>query len=277
MYHVGPIGLISLVFYLISLYLSSSGLISRNIHRRFWNWILLFTFFLTAIFGIFMALQVNYRWNLPFVKEALHLHVEFGTGMAFAAIIHLTWHLRYYSGRDTQKISGSVGQISSAGDYSKGAKPETESSVPRILLLITGFVSSSVQFILLREAVLLGGGSEASAGFFLWFWLLISALGALAGERSSFTGLKRMMWIMSAAPAASLLLFILINTAFIKPGELPSVFKSLAVIAVSVAPAAFISSFVFIRLSYIRNKNGGTGSGTSSDLQTLGSVAAGVR
>lgn len=44
-------------------------------------------------------------------------------------------------------------------------------SVPRVLLFITGFVSSSVQFTLLREAVILGGGSEASAGSFLWFCL----------------------------------------------------------------------------------------------------------
>lgn len=268
MYHVGPIGLISLVLYLLSLYLSASGLISRKIHRRFWNWILLITFFFTAILGIFMALQVNYRWNLPFVKEAIHLHVEFGAGMAFAAIIHLTWHLRYYSARDVQKIS----ERESPGE----GDTDTGNTNPRLLLFITGFVSSSVQFILLREAVLLGGGSEVSAGFFLWFWLLISALGAVAGGRSSFTGLKRMMWIMSAAPTVSLLLFILINTAFIKPGELPPVFKSLAIIAVSVAPAAFISSFVFIRLSYIRNTGGGTGSGNSFGLETLGSVAAGI-
>ncbi len=268
MYHVGPIGLTALVLYLLSLYLSASGLLSRHVHRRFWNWILLITFFLTAILGIFLALQVNYRWNIPFLKEALHLHVEFGIGMACAAMIHLTWHLRYYSGSGAQKTSVS--------DYSAGDKPETESSVPRILLLITGFVSSSVQFTLLREAVILGGGSEASAGSFLWFWLVISALGAVAGGKSHFNDLRRMMWIMAAAPAMSLLLFILMNTVILKPGELPSLFKSLAVIAVSVAPTAFVSSFIFIRLSSIRSIGGGTGSGNSFGLETLGSVAAGI-
>lgn len=149
-------------------------------------------------------------------------------------------------------------------------------SFPRVLLLITGFVSSSVQFTLLREAVILGGGSEASAGSFLWFWLMISALGAVAGDKSRFTGIERMMWMIAAAPAMSLLLFILMNTVILKPGELPSVFKSLAVIGVSVAPAAFLSSFVFIRLSYIRSKTGGTGSGNNFGLETLGSVAAGI-
>jgi spermidine synthase len=268
MYHVGPIGLTALVLYLLSLYLSSSGLLSRHVHRRFWNWLLLIAFLLTAIPGIFMALQVNYRWNIPFVKEALHLHVEVGIGMACAAIIHLTWHLRYYSGRETQKRT--------AGDYPVEVKPESESSVPRILLLITGFVSASVQFTLLREAMILGGGSEASAGSFLWFWLMVSALGAVAGGKSRFTGLRRMMWVMAAAPAMSLLLFIVMNTVILKPGELPSVFKSLAVIAVSVAPAAFVSSFVFIRLSYIRSITEGSGSGNSFGLETLGSVAAGM-
>jgi spermidine synthase len=105
---------------------------------------------------------------------------------------------------------------------------------------------------------------------------MISALGAVAGGKSRFTGLRRMMWIMAASPAMSILLFILMNTILLKPGELPSVFKSLAVIAVSVAPAAFVSSFVFIRLSYIRSNNRGTGSGNSFGLETLGSVAAGL-
>ncbi|HUW91522.1 MAG TPA: hypothetical protein VMV74_00040 [Bacteroidales bacterium] len=268
MYHVGPIGLTALVLYLLSLYLSTSGLLSRQFHRRLWNWVLLITFLLTALLGIFMALQVNYRWDLPLVKELLHLHVEFGIGMACAALIHLTWHLRYYSGREVQK--------SYMADSAAGSENEPGASVSRILLLITGFVSSSVQFILLREAVILGGGTEASAGFFLWLWLIISSLGAVAGGKSRFIGLKKMMWIMASAPWISLLLFLLMNKIILHPGELPSLFKSLLVIAVSIAPASFISSFVFIRLTAIRKRSGGFIAGNSFGLETLGSVAAGV-
>ncbi|MCK7531556.1 MAG: hypothetical protein MZV63_11240 [Marinilabiliales bacterium] len=57
------------------------------------------------------------------------------------------------------------------------------------LLLLTGFVSSSSQFILMREAVIMGGGTEASAGLFLWIWLIIAAAGALTGSSSSIVNL----------------------------------------------------------------------------------------
>ena len=268
MYHVGPIGLTALIIYLLSLYLSWSGLLSRQLHRRLWNWILLVTFFLTALLGVFMALQVNYKWNLPLVKELLHLHVEFGIGMACAAVVHLTWHLSYYSRRD-RTGSNMAESLSENED-------ETEAPAPRILLLITGFVSSAVQFILLREAVILGGGSEASAGFFLWLWLMISSLGALAGGTSRIIPLKRMMWLTVAAPCLSLLLFLIMNSVIISPGELPSLFSSLVVIAVSIAPSAFISSFVFIRLTAIRKKTGSFIAGKSFGLETIGSVAAGL-
>ena len=48
--------------------------------------------------------------------------------------------------------------------------------------MLTGFASSAAQFILMREAVILGGGTEASAGFFLWVWLIIAAAGCRHGR-----------------------------------------------------------------------------------------------
>ena len=65
-YHVLPIGVTVLVIYLFSLYLSSAGFTGRQSHRRFWNWILLGSFLVTAIFGLIMALKITYKWDIPF-------------------------------------------------------------------------------------------------------------------------------------------------------------------------------------------------------------------
>ncbi|MBE0666501.1 MAG: hypothetical protein IH593_02405, partial [Bacteroidales bacterium] len=202
------------------------------------------------------------------VKDILHLHVEFGIGMTCAALIHLTWHLKYYSGTEAHRAIAE-----------ESAKPDEAGKEPlagRSLLLLTGFVSSSVQFILLREAVIMGGGTEASAGFFLWIWLLVAAFGAVAGGKGHSSNRRKMMWIMSSAPGISLLLFLVMNTVLVRPGELPSLFRSMIIIAVTIAPSAFISSFVFIRLTALRKKSGGFIPGNSFGIETLGSVAAGI-
>ena len=47
-----------------------------------------------------MALKITYKWDISFSGQLLHWHVETGIAMAFAAIIHLTWHLRYYFGKN---------------------------------------------------------------------------------------------------------------------------------------------------------------------------------
>ena len=53
-------------------------------------------FIVTAVAGVFMALQVTYKWNLPFVKTILKWHVEFGIGLAVTGIFHFIWHLSYF-------------------------------------------------------------------------------------------------------------------------------------------------------------------------------------
>lgn len=267
MYHVGPIGLAALIIYLLSLYLSASGFISKKTHRKFWNWVLFVTFIFTALLGLFMALQISYKWNIPVIKQILHLHVEFGIGMSFAAIIHLTWHLKYYFG-------GNNGQLN---DILEQEPVEVHHSpLIRVLLMITGFTSSSVQFILLREAVILGGGSEASTGIFLWLWLMISSAGAITAGSSGVNSLRKLMLNLVYASIASVVLYLAVTSLLLKPGEVPSFYKSLIIISATVAPATFMSSFVFIRLMLIRKKVTNRQPGNSFGLETVGSIVAGL-
>jgi len=78
MYHVVSTSLSILFIYLISYLFYKIGYYSLQLHRKFWNIILAFAFFLAGIAGVFLALQINYKWNIPFIKEILRWHVEFG-------------------------------------------------------------------------------------------------------------------------------------------------------------------------------------------------------
>lgn len=308
-YPVLLIGVTSLLIYLFSLYLSMAGFTGRQSHRRFWNWILLASFLVTALFGLFMALKVTYKWDIHFAGPLLHWHVETGIAMAFAAIIHLSWHLGYYFSRafrhsnddpasqvthevvasDLQGVTASVGPdvtISGRPGITAPVTPgvrttdhphaSLSASYTLPLLLLTGFVSASSQFILMREAIILGGGTEVSAGLFLWLWLIIAAAGAVTGIRSHITDLRRMIWTLLAGTALAPLLFVLMNRIVLSAGATPSIFQILVILSVSVAPVTFISSLIFVRLSALRQSTGLSQPGGSFATETAGSVVAGI-
>ena len=268
-YHVLPIGVTILVIYLFSLYLSTAGFTGRQSHRRFWNWILLGSFLVTALFGLFMALKITYRWDIPLAGKLLHWHVETGIAMAFASVIHLTWHLGYYFGSGRHHSNGVM-----AEQGREAVPPGVSHAVP--LLLLIGFVSSSSQFILMREAVILGGGTEASAGLYLWIWLIIAAAGAITGRRSGITDMRRMIWTLMAGTVLAPLCFVLMNTIILSQGVTPEFFQILVILTVSVAPVTFISSLIFVRISGMRHASGLSKPGNSFGVETAGSAVAGI-
>ena len=268
-YHVVPIGVTLLVIYLFSLYLSASGFTARHSHRRFWNWVLLTAFLAAALFGLFLALRITYRWEVPWAETLLHWHVEAGIAMAFAAFIHLTWHLGYYVKKSSVRDNGHA-----------PAEAPPAAMMPagglRPLLLLTGFVSTASQFLLMREAGILGGGTEVTSGLFLWLWLIIAAGGAMTGKRSSITSVRRMVWTLLAGTALAPLCFLMMNTIILSPGQTPSFLQELFILSVTVAPVTFISSLIFVRMAVLRSIAGKASPGHSFAAETAGSVFAGA-
>ena len=96
MYHVISTTIITLLLYLISYFFYRIGYISLQQHKKLWNTLLALAFFTTALAGVFLALQISYKWNIPFIKSVLKWHVESGIGMAITGVIHFLWHLNYY-------------------------------------------------------------------------------------------------------------------------------------------------------------------------------------
>ena len=97
-YSLIPIGLTALIVYGFTFILSRVGLLPNAQHKQIWNIALLLTFFTTAILGIILAIQVNYKLEMPVVDRLIVWHVDFGIGMSFIAFFHFTWHWSYYRG-----------------------------------------------------------------------------------------------------------------------------------------------------------------------------------
>ena len=141
-------------------------------------------------------------------------HVECGIGLAFTGIFHFIWHLSYFC-----KFSGKSEYVDTP--YEATARTARQNSIN---LIIIGFVSSSVQLLLIREIMNIAGGYELITGTFLGSWLIASAAGAAMARRSSLNNIRRINLLFLPWPAGHFAPFI--NTKQIVPecGRDPFIF-----------------------------------------------------
>jgi spermidine synthase len=266
MYHVLSTGFTALLLYLISYFFYRIGYYSLQLHRKFWNSVLALAFIVTAAAGVFTALQVNYKWNIPFIKTVLKWHVEFGIGMAMTGLFHLIWHLNYYlrffRSEPSKPVIPESQKLTSAGIKSN--------------LFIVGFVSSSVQFLLMREIMNVTGGYELITGSFLGSWLIASAIGASAARKSSLNDIGKINIVFSVGPLISVLLLLFLSRVFLSPGESPTFLISIVYTFLVLFPFCMISGFTFIKLITIAGSENNFVPGKSFSIETTGGIVAGI-
>jgi len=91
--------------YFFSLFLVKFQKITQFQHRRFWNLVLLVTFLVTGIFGLFLAFSIDQKLSLRWYLPLIWYHVEFGIIMALISLFHIIWHLPYFSSIFKQSIN----------------------------------------------------------------------------------------------------------------------------------------------------------------------------
>lgn len=269
MYHVTGTGITLLILYLISYLFSRLGYYTIQQHKKFWNIILATTFILSAFSGLFMALQISYKWDIPNIKAILRWHVEFGIGMAATGILHFIWHLPYYGKIFSEEI---IDNASASEIYVRTDGTSWIASN----LFITGLVSSSIQLLLIREMMNISGGYELVSGIFLGTWLIISAAGAIFAGRSTLSDAGRINMVFTLSPLLSLFLMILLSRLFLEIGETPSVLISIVYNLLVLIPLCISSGFIFVKLISIAQKNNGYNPGKSFSIETSGGITAGV-
>jgi predicted membrane-bound spermidine synthase len=270
MYHVAGTGTTILILYIISYIFCRIGYYPLSYHKKFWNSILALAFIVAAIAGILMALQITYKWDIPSVKTILKWHVEFGIGMAVTGLLHFIWHLSYF----VNIISGENKEDDKKADkMSFRTVPHADIGVN---LFITGFASSSFQFLLIREIMNISGGYELITGIFLGTWLIVSAAGSSLAGRSQLMDLKKINLVFSLSPIASLFLIFLLTRLFLESGETPSVLASLLYTLLVLIPFCLASGFTFVRLISVARQFYGVIPGRSFSIETSGGIAAGI-
>ena len=135
-----------------------------------------------AAAGVFMALQITYKWDIPFVKTVL-------SGMLSLELDGIHRYIPFHLASLLFPIRSLTRQTCES-DHHIDIQQLTSSEIS-INLFIIGLVSSSVQLLLLREMMNISGGYELVTGIFLGSWLIGSAIGAaLAGSSQSY-GFKK--------------------------------------------------------------------------------------
>ncbi len=265
MYHVLTTAITVIILYLVSYSLQRIGFYPVQYHRKIWNILLAVSFLFTAVAGIVLALQINYNWNIPFIKTLLKWHVEFGAGLAMTGTLHFLWHLSYF---------GSLFKRHGKNDSIK-SQYEGKSEIACNLFLV-GFISSAFQLLLIREMMNISGGFELITGTFLGSWLIGSALGALLAGRSALTDLRKLNLTFSLSPLISLLLLILLTRLLLNPGETPSFLVTIIFTFVVLAPFCLVSGFTFVRLIAYARTTKGYVPGKSFSIETSGGIMAGL-
>ncbi|MGC1392342.1 MAG: hypothetical protein WA816_15005 [Bacteroidales bacterium] len=266
MYHVFSTGFTAILLYLISYSLYKTGFYSLQLHRKFWNSVLAAAFLLTAIAGVFLALQINYKWNIPFIKTLLKWHVEFGIGMAITGLFHLIWHLNYYG-----KLFSKTARNQENTETRKPASGKIKNN-----LFIIGFVSSSIQFLMMREIMNVTGGYELITGSFLGSWLIGSALGSSLAGKSALNDIRKINLIFSISPAVSIILMLFLSRVYLSPGETPSFLAAIIYTLVVLIPFCLVSGFTFIKLITISGSENRIVPGKSFSIETTGGIVAGI-
>ncbi len=266
MYHVFGTGITIITLYLLSYLFFRIGYYSLQFHRKLWNIILAFFFITTAFAGIFMALQINYKWPVSIIKSIVKWHVELGIGMAVTGIIHFIWHISYFGKLFTQQEN-----CIEKTDLLKISYPTIRSN-----LFMVGFVSSSIQLLFLREMLNIAGGYELITGTFMASWLISSAIGVSLASKSALNDIKKINIIFSLGPIISLLLLLALSGFFVNPGEAPSLLTSLVFTFLVLAPFCITSGFTFIKLMSFAKSVNAMVPGKSFSIETTGGIASGI-
>jgi len=266
MYHVTGTLIVVSLFYFLSYCLYLLGFITLSHHKKLWNSILAISFLYTALAGVFMALQISFKWNIPFIKTILKWHVEIGTLLALSGIFHLAWHLSYF------------GKIFSKSEHSP---PQTtyiqpDKQVLKINLFIIGFCSTAMQLILIREVMNIAGGYELIAGIFLGSWLITSSIGSAAGGKSSLNDIRKINLAFALSPLLSVILLVILKRIFLTSGETPAILTGIAMTILILLPFCLVSGFTFVKLISFAGTISNTDPGKSFSTETIGGIFAGI-
>ena len=285
-YYLLTISVIVFVAYIISFFLSRISIIKKSTHKKVWNLLLLITFLITAILGIILVIQINYKLNFPLINKILIWHVNFGISMTIIAIFHLSWHLKYFKNifkiNNTKKSS-----LKKTGFQEKTIKND---AVPvkiidkrlRLSVITLGITSIVTQIILLREFLSVFYGNELVIGIILANWMLITGFGAFLGKNiNKVKNQPRLIIILQILlgiiPFITVFSIYYLRNIIFTVGSMIGIIQILYTSFLFLLPFCLISGFSFTLLTYfISSKYSINFISKIYSLEALGSIIGGL-
>ncbi len=257
-YLIYPIGVLLLILYLVTLSLSRLSFIKLATHRKIWNVMLLLAFFGTAVIGLILAIQVNYKLRIPFIKQLLTIHVDFGIGMTAIAVFHFLWHWNYYMNilkkKNQKKKSGQEYTEPVEEVAGESEKPVSLKFIDVLPLFVLGFTAILSQIVLLREFLLVFGGNELVCGLVLANWMILTGTGAFIGRISRRAGYNGnfvfyALILLGLIPPVTVFLINNFKNIVFEPGIAIGLFQILYSTLIILLPFCFLSGFLFTWLA----------------------------
>ena len=271
-YHLIPIAIISISLYFLGLFLVQLNIFSQSIHRRIWNYLLLAVFLSTAILGLAIAIQINYKLEWPIVKTLLKFHVDFGIGLSFVALFHLLWHLSYYLKRS---------------DFLNGKIQETQTGISVLpiqhtirLAILSGFISTMIQVLMIRELTTVFEGNELMIGWILGIWMLLTGAGAYLGQHNrKFTNPKKLLTslllVLTIVPVVEIVLINILKNQLFPIGVAVNPTTFLVLLVVILSPIC-LSAGIIYTLLISQSTTSQNGYVKVYAFESIGSLAGGV-
>lgn len=276
-YHIWPVSIGVILAYLFSLGAVQLGIYRRGTHHRIWNVLLLLNFLATALIGILLTLQVNYKFPLAGEDTWMLIHVDTGIAMTVIVFFHLGWHWGYF--RSYFRKSHTA-PFPAPDDVPEGRiLPAT---VGRMFpLFALGFTAMITQLVLLRAFLSVFHGNELVIGIILGNWMLLTALGSRAGRAAPRARTPQrlfpslLLWLGTIPLLTLFLLFLLKNQVFV-PGTLAGLPEIFLASLVLMFPFCFLSGYSFSFFTWYLFRQGDPSLTTVSySWESAGSLAGG--
>jgi len=215
------------------------------------------SFLVAAIFGILLTLQINYKLEWSFVETALKWHVNFGIILSLTAIIHLTWHLGYYFDIFKPVKKNSLKKIS------KGNSIQAEVQNLKSLILLSGFVATVNQVLLIREISTVFQGNELLMGWTIGAWMLFTGIGTLLGRNlaqklDTQKALNTVIILIGILPLCFVVLMNVFKNTIFPPGILVNPVHFFIILVLVLSPVGLLSGYLFSLLvnNYKKEQSG---------------------
>lgn len=263
-----PILAILSILYGISLLFKTIGILDKTLHRKIWNFLLLATFLVAAVLGTLMAVQVNYKMEVPWTEKVLKWHVNFGIAMTAVGIFHFLWHLRYYIPLGRKRVR------------EKRREWRISTKALSVLPFGTGFISLAFQTLMIRELLSLFNGNELMLSIIMLLWFLLTGAGALAGNRKAHKDnlenrAMTLLIYLVVLPFILVPLMFYLRSVFFMTGIEPGPAGFALFLLIILLPFCFLSGFAFsyaVRLGQAAGKS----PGWIYRAESLGSAVGGL-